>query len=125
MQATKAVRILHIEDDAADAELIGLALSRAGLDCDIRLARSYEECRAALEAGAYDLVLSDSHGHDFTGPDILDLVHKRLPEVPFVFFSGSFDEVDIEALKRAGARACLLKSDMDSLADTLREALRE
>lgn len=121
-EATK-VRILHIEDDPPDAELVEHALRRAGLDCEIHVARSRRECLAALESDTFDLVLSDSHGYDFTGLDLLLLVRQHLPDAPFLFLSGSYDDTNPEMLKAEGATDCLLKDDLDTLVPAIQRAL--
>ena len=125
MNRKGTIRILHIEDDEPDAELVRLALLKAGLPCDVHLARSRKECLAALAGGTFDLVLSDSHGHDFKDVDILRLVHEHLPAVPFIFLSGSFDDRDPEALKAEGASECLLKDDLDALMPAIRRTLQD
>ena len=117
------IRILHVEDSPPDAELIALALRDAGLDCDIRLARSLKECRVALTEGGYQLVLSDSHSHDFRGRDILRLVREHLPVVPFIFLSGSFEDTDPVLLHAEGAADCLLKDELQELAPAVRRVL--
>lgn len=124
MNEKRVIHILHIEDDPADAELTEIALLGSGLLCDIRLARSRKECLAALENDTFDLVLSDSHGHDLKADDVLRLVREHLPQVPFIFLSGSFDDNDPEALKAEGATDCLLKDDLDELAPAIRRALQ-
>ena len=118
------IRILHIEDDAADAELIGLALARAGIHCEIQVVASRKECIAALEEGGFDLVISDSHGPDFSALALLEAVRERLPEAPYVFLSGSYFDNDPEALKAEGATECLLKEDLDGLVTLVQRIVR-
>ena len=125
MDKPEKVRILHIEDDPSDAELIRHALLKPGFSCDIHLAASGRECLAALEDGVFDLVLSDSHGHDFTGMTLLRLVRGHLPHVPFIFLSGSFDDSDPETLKAAGATECILKGDLDALIPLIQRVLQD
>jgi CheY-like chemotaxis protein len=120
---TGKLRILHIEDNPVDAELVGHALRRSGLACDVRVAESRRECLIALDEGEFDLVLSDSHGHDFIGPELLRLVRQRLPQVPFLFLSGSYDDFDTAMLKAEGASDCLLKDELDILAPAVLRAL--
>lgn len=120
MNEKRIVHILHVEDDPADAELVEIALRGADLPCDIHLARSRKECLAALETGEFDVVLSDSHGHDLKGREVLHLVREHLPHVPFIFLSGSFDDTDPEILKVEGAADCILKDDLDSLISIVR-----
>jgi len=123
MAETRTLRILHIEDDPADAELAGIALEKAGVSCLIHRVASRKECIAALEDDGFDLVLSDSHGPDFDARSLLRLVRARLPETPFVFLSGSFYDNDPETLKAEGATDCLLKDDLDALVAMVRRLL--
>lgn len=123
MAEPKRMRILHIEDDVLDAELIRRALYLTGVDYDIHLATSGKRCLEALETGSFDLVLSDSHGYDFTGLEILHLVRKHLPLVPFIFLSGSFDDTDTKMLKTEGATDCILKGDLDTLVPAIQRVL--
>lgn len=119
METIKKVRILHIEDNPIDAELIQLTLDRAGLNCEISLAASRSECLAALNQSTYDLILSDSHGHDLDVLDILGLVRGRLPDIPLLIVSGSFDDNNPETLRAKGATDCLLKDNLDALVTTI------
>ncbi|MGH7484106.1 MAG: response regulator [Gammaproteobacteria bacterium] len=123
METTKKVRILHIEDNPIDAELIQLMLDRTGLNCEIFLVASRTECLTALNKGTYDLILSDSHGHDLDVLEILGLVRERLPDIPLLIVSGSFDDNSPETLKARGATDCLLKDNLDALATTIRRVL--
>lgn len=121
----KRLRILHIEDEPADAELIGLALQAARVECDIHVVKSRKECVQALEQQGFDLVLSDSHGYDFAAPELLPLVRGYLPAVPFIYVSGSFMDRDTEKLKAQGAIACVLKDDLGALAKLVQELARQ
>ena len=120
----KKLCILHIEDDPADAELVGLALHAAHLECDIQVVRSRKECVQALEERRFDLVLSDSHGHDFSASELLVLVRGYLPGVPFIHVSGSFLDRDPETLKAQGATGAVLKDDLRELAALVQDVAR-
>ncbi len=124
MGETGSLRVLHMEDDRAHAELIRRTLAKTGLDCDIRLATTRAEYLKALEQGRPDLILSDSHSHDIAGLEVLQLAHGRYPQLPFIFVSGTFDDNDPDDLKAAGADACVLKSDLDTLAGIIQRTLR-
>ena len=117
------LHILHIEDDEPDAELIRQILLRSDLDCRLTLAVSREQYLDALAVGDVDLILSDNQGYDFDGLEVLRLVRRNHPTVPFLFLSGSFEGKDLESLKAEGADDCLLKSDVDSLVPAIRRAL--
>ncbi len=125
MSTTERLRILHLEDNLDDAGLVQQALKNDGLECEVKVITSSFNYLKALDAGEYDLVLSDSGvpGIDALGALQLALQHK--PEVPFVFVSGHFgSESGIDKLMAAGAADCLLKSDLMSVGKTIRRLLR-
>ena len=62
-----ALRILHLEDDANDVELVQLALKKAGLTPEITAARARDDYLAALEAEKFDVILSDNRVAGFDG----------------------------------------------------------
>ncbi len=121
---SKKLHILHIEDDAGDAELIRQTLLRSELDCDVTLAMSRAEYTEALQKGGIDLILSDNRGYDFDGLEVLRTVRRQHPHIPFLFLSGSFEGKDLERLKNEGASDCLLKTDTEILVPAIQRALR-
>ncbi len=124
-EAKGTLRILHVEDDPAHAELIQRAIGGLGLPCDIRLTASRQDYLTALDETPPHLVLSDSRGLDFEGMEALHLARQRYPEVPFLFVSASFKDRDVRALQAAGATGCLLKSDLEVLARMVRDVLSQ
>ncbi|HEY1992032.1 MAG TPA: response regulator, partial [Gammaproteobacteria bacterium] len=106
-----------------DAELIRQTLLRSDLDCRLTLAMSRQQYLDALDRGDVDLILSDNRGYDFDGLEVLRLVRRNHPGVPFLFLSGSFEGKDLQRLKAEGASDCLLKSDMEALVPAIRQAL--
>jgi PAS domain S-box-containing protein len=118
------VRILHLEDDDMDAELIEATLS-AGLDCQVRRVVTRAEFMEALEAGGFDVILADYALPAFSGPAALTAVRARWPELPFIFLSGTLgDERAVDTLK-AGATDYVLKDHLSRLVTVVRRALDE
>jgi len=71
------------------------------------------------------LILSDLVLAELDGLTALDIARKELPEVPFIFFSGTLgEEHAIEALRR-GAVDYVLKSNPTRLVPAVANALRE
>ena len=125
MSTTERLRILHLDDNLDDAGLVQQALKNDGLECEVEVITSSVNYLKALDAGEYDLVLSDSGipGIDALGALQLALQHK--PEAPFVFVSGQFGpESGIDKLRAAGAADCLLKTDIMSVGKTIRRVLQ-
>ena len=62
-----AIRILHLEDEANDAELVERALKKSGLAPKVKVVRARGEYLAAVEAGEFDIILSDNRIAGFDG----------------------------------------------------------
>jgi signal transduction histidine kinase/CheY-like chemotaxis protein len=119
------LRILSIEDDPKDAELIQDLLEREGVACEVTRVDTEAALLASLEQGGIDLILTDYSLPSFDGISALKLAMKACPDVPFIFVSGTLgEEVAIEALK-IGATDYVLKSSLSRLVPSVRRALRE
>lgn len=119
------LRILHLEDDPMDAELVFMALSAEGLDCEVQVVSRRDEFSNALERGGMDLILADFALPAFDGMSALGMVREKLPDLPFVFVSGKLgEEAAIESLK-SGATDYVLKSRLSRLGPAVRRALTE
>jgi len=119
------LRILSIEDDPKDAELIQNLLETEGLVCEVSRVDTQAALSACLEHGGIDLILADYSLPSFDGISALKLAMKACPEVPFIFVSGTLgEEVAIEALK-IGATDYVLKTHLSRLVPSVLRALRE
>jgi DNA-binding NtrC family response regulator len=79
----------------------------------------------ALERDEIDLILADYKLPSFDGAAALKLASSTLPDVPFIFVSGTIgEELAIEALKM-GATDYVLKTGLSRLAPSVRRATRE
>ena len=119
------VRLLHLEDNPTDSELVELALREAGMDWDVVRVESRDAFVAALEQGGFSMVVSDYSLPSFNGLEALRETRMRRPEVAFLFFTGTLgEERAVEALK-AGATDFIAKERRDRLAPALQRAVRE
>lgn len=84
----QVLRILHLEDDPGDAELVQSILSSEGIDCETLVVASREDFVAALELGGFDLILADFALPAFDGMTALKMVWEKYPDLPFIFVSG-------------------------------------
>ncbi len=120
-----ALRLLHLEDNSTDAELISMQIAEEWPDCKIRLVASREDFVAALELEEYDLILSDFSLPAFNGLEALDLVRKTGSTTPFLFLSGTIGEDNaVEALQH-GAVDYLIKDRPARLIPAIRGALQQ
>src|SRR5208282_3584023 len=119
------LRILHLEDDPADAALVDSTLKADGIACATTRVQSRDEFVAALEGGGVDLILSDCSLPAFDGMSALKIAHAKWPAIPLVFVSGTLgEEQAIESLK-SGATDYVLKERLARLAPAVRRAMQE
>ena len=122
---TTPIRILHLEDNATDAELISAALVRSGLVATFTRVTTHAELAEMLERGGFALVMSDYNLPSFDGLSALRLVRERAPDVPFIFVSGALvEEAAVESLKN-GATDYVLKHNLSRLGPAVHRALQE
>ncbi len=119
------LRILHLEDDPQDAELVQETLESEGIGCQVIRVEAEAEFRASLQEGTFDLILADYTLPSFDGLSALKIAQRDWPRVPFIFVSGTLDEeVAIEALK-IGATDYVFKTRLTRIVPSVQRALRE
>lgn len=119
------LRVLHLEDDPADSELIRAALTADGLAPQMERVASQAEFVAALQQGTFDLILADEGLSGFNGRAALALAQALCPEVPFLFVSGVLNEDEALRTLREGATDYVFKGRLARLAPAVRRALQE
>jgi len=116
------LRVVIVEDQAADAELMVLHLEDEGYAPDWTRVETEAELIAALEPPP-DLVLSDWRLPRFSGLHALEVHLARTPDVPFIVVSGSIgEEAAIDVLRR-GAADYVIKDRASRLGQVVRRAL--
>ncbi|MEL6255800.1 MAG: sigma 54-interacting transcriptional regulator [Bacteroidota bacterium] len=117
--------MLLVEDSADDAELMVFELEQDGFLIDWKRVSSADHFLRALEDRDWDLVISDYSMQGFTGMDVLHLLRKFDPIIPFVLVSGAIGErVAIELMKEGG-QDYVLKNNLVRLPTILRRELQE
>src|SRR6202521_1348221 len=125
MSMRQPLRILSVEDDPKDAELIQDLLETEGIVCEVTRVDTQAGLLASVEQGGIDLILADYTLPSFDGVSALKFAMKACPDVPFIFVSGTLgEEVAVEALK-IGATDYVLKTRLSRLVPSVLRALRE
>ena len=119
------LRILHLEDDLRDAELLQAKLETEDILCYVIRVETQADFCAALAQGGFDLILADYTLPSFDGLSALKITLEKCPDIPFIFLSGTLgEEVAIEALK-IGAKDYVLKERLSRIVPSVHRALRE
>lgn len=125
MTADTRVRVLYLEDEPKDAELVQASLEAEGIACDLTRADTRADFLTYLRQGGFDLILADYTLPLFDGISALRIAQEICPDVPFIFVSGTLgEELAIEALK-IGATDYVLKTRLSRLVPSVQRALRE
>jgi PAS domain S-box-containing protein len=120
----RQMRVLHLEDNENDHELVVATLRADGLKFDFTLTRSRAEFIEALRGDGHDLIISDFSLPSYDGLSALAAARELSPATPFIFFSGTIgEEVAVESLKN-GAVDYVLKQKPHRLGAAVRRALR-
>ncbi len=119
------LKILHLEDNPADAELVKRVLMRSSLSCEVLNVDSADAYQSALQQQAYDVILSDSGIPGYDGRAALLHAHGRRPGVPFIVVSGRVDENRRPLTNEPQPAAQLAKSRLDRLPEVIKNTLQQ
>lgn len=120
-----AFKILHLEDNLEDAQLVQSLLARANVSIEYFFADNEKDFLSQLENQKIDLILSDYHLPAYSGQKALLLAKTQYPHIPFVFLSGMMGEdAAIESLLN-GATDYVLKNKMERLVPAIHRAINE
>ena len=119
------IRVLLVEDMPTEAELEVRELKRAGMRVSHQVVDTEAGFREALQAFVPDVILSDFSMPQFDGMAALGIARDQVPDVPFIFVSGTIgEEYAIRALKN-GATDYVLKTNLLRLPPAVDRALAE
>ena len=120
-----SLRLLLLEDNPLDADLILTTLERAGIHHDSVRVDNREDFVNAIKNHGFDLILADFSLPSFDGLSALEIARSRHKDLPFIFVSGAIgEEVAIESLRK-GATDYVLKQRLSRLAPAVGRALEE
>ncbi len=119
------LRILHLEDDPYDVELVRHTLEAAGIASVTTCVHNRADFVAALENGGVDLILSDFSLPAFDGLSAVAIAQAGWPDLPVILVSGSLgEELAIDSLKN-GATDYVLKQRLSRLGPAVQRAMLE
>jgi DNA-binding NarL/FixJ family response regulator len=120
---SKTLRILHLEDSAADVERMKAELMRAGMKILSERVSTADRFTSALREFQPDVVLCD-HAHSaFDARAALAAVQAHRPSTPLILVSGAVDEQTAVTSVRAGAEDIVLKRNLSRLSSAIEAAL--
>ena len=107
-------RALLIEDDSADARLVGELLRQAGAwQVQLTHVKTLDAALERLGAAEFDVALVDLSLPDARGMEAVVHLHAAFPSLPMVVLSGLDDEATAARAVREGAQDYLVKGQAD------------
>ena len=105
----RSYNILVVEDNPGDAQLIQEAFVECGGFCHLTVTENHEQASKALEASAFDLILSDMGMRGDESEQFIRNIRSdpRLKTVPIIVLSGSMNP---KPAYEAGANAFVSKA---------------
>ncbi|GMA14930.1 hybrid sensor histidine kinase/response regulator [Deinococcus metallilatus] len=125
-EAGQPLRILHLEDNELDHELVALSLD-GDLPWPVEIERVEDEDAFlhALDTHRPHLVLSDYALPSYDGLSAFRAAHARAPHLPFIIVTGAMgEEVAVDTL-RQGVTDYILKQRLERLAPSVKRAIAE
>ena len=119
------IKILIVEHDSADIELIHEELKAGGVSYLFEVVQTEQDYVTVLNKFIPDIILSDYTLPAFAGVKAFEIKEKIAPETPFIFVSGTIgEEKSIELIKN-GVTDYALKEKIFTLSLKVTRALKE
>ena len=119
------IKILHLEDDEMDVELIKDLLFKDKINFEIINISSKDEFVKNLYYNNFDIILADYSLPSFNGLKALSISKKINPFIPFIIVSGVIGEEAAIASLKSGATDYVLKSQLKRLGPSILRAVKE
>ena len=117
-----SLRILHLEDSAADHALTSITLRRAQVEHVMWHVDSLEAFRDLITRQDFDIILADYNLPGFTALDAWKLVTVRPRHPPFILLSGAIGEAAAVDAMRLGVTDYVLKDELSRLPHVIARA---
>ncbi|MGA1985748.1 MAG: ATP-binding protein [Candidatus Sulfotelmatobacter sp.] len=124
-QSGGKLRVLLVEDELADAELVLRALRQSGFEANEDLVQTAEEFIALVRRNSYDIILADYKLPNWNGMESIELLRRESLDIPVILVSGALGELTAVECIKQGAADYVLKDQLARLPGSVRRAVRE
>jgi PAS domain S-box-containing protein len=122
---SKQVRILIVEDNHNDIDLLNHELKKSGFAPLLRIAQTKEEYEYELQQFKPEIILCDFSLPSFDGLTAFHIKQKIVPETPFIVVSGMIGEDKAIELVKEGVTDYVLKEKLSQVIPKISRALHE
>jgi signal transduction histidine kinase len=122
---TTRLRVLLVEDNPADVELVLVTLRKDGFDVSSEVVQTAEEFTLRIQAIGFDVILADYKLPQWRGMEALEILRCANLDVPLIVVTGYLGEEKAVECVKQGATDCVLKDHLTRLPVSVRRALEE
>lgn len=122
---TDYFKILIIEDNKSDADLLLRELKKNDLNFTSEIVETRESFENALDNFYPDIILSDYSLPSFDGVTAFNIKQNKSPDIPFIIVSGTIGEERSIELIKSGVTDYALKDKLFSLTPKINRALKD
>jgi signal transduction histidine kinase len=123
--AVVKLRVLMVEDDPADVDLVLRALRSAGLESDRDVVQNEEDFTAKVRKNGYDIILADHSLPSWDGMATLEVLRREGLDIPVILVTGSLGELKAVECIKEGAADYVLKDHLPHLPASVRRAVQD
>ncbi|MEJ0106875.1 MAG: response regulator [Bacteroidota bacterium] len=117
------MRLLLLEDNPDDAELIQQLLKRSGMQFSAEVVSDEKEFLKALNANSFDAVLADNALPQYSSLEALHMIKQKDPFTAFILVTGTVSEEFAVNIIRQGADDYILKTNLTRLSSAISNAI--
>jgi PAS domain S-box-containing protein len=119
------LKLLFLEDNPADAELLQLLLHKAGMHFQAVIASDEAEFLEAMKDNGYHAVLADNALPQYSSMEALKLMRATNPHVAFILVTGTVSEEFAVRIIQQGADDYILKTNLTRLPSAIFNAIEK
>jgi signal transduction histidine kinase len=123
--AKPRLRVLLVEDDPDDRELILHELEKSEFEITADVAGTVDELRQRVRTNCPDVVLADYNLGQWRGTEALEILRQEGLDIPLILVSGSLGDVTAVECIKQGVTDYVLKHALARLPAALRGAVKE
>jgi signal transduction histidine kinase len=121
----RRIRLLVVEDNASDSELMLHAMKEAGFEGESDVVQTAAEFVDRIRKHKYDIILADYRLPGWNGMETLEILRQEGLDVPVLLVSGALGELKAVECIKQGAADYVLKDHLGRLPQSVRRAIDE
>ncbi len=125
MATAKPIKLLILEHDENDLELLLYELKKGALDFSPKIVGNKEQFTLALTEFCPNVILSDYSLPGFDGIAAFHIKQQICPEVPFIIVSGTIGEENAVELIKNGVTDYSIKDKLFTVIPKIKRAIQE